>query len=154
MLTAKNMRRGKMFVENVFEECLTFFQKVDKVSSLEYWFWKEGGSRNTNTTTNNNRQTPQTPQTPQTLPPQHNHQPPQHNHQPPPNRAKKTLTIPLSVNGMSLAGHKTEQTPFWPLLVANLSPTIGFRLYLKRMETFPLSTYLTSSTTAGSVSLY
>jgi hypothetical protein len=36
MLTAKNMRRGKMFVENVFEECLTFFQKVDKVSSLEY----------------------------------------------------------------------------------------------------------------------
>ena len=36
MLTAKNMRKGKMFVENVFEECLTFFQKVDKVSSLEY----------------------------------------------------------------------------------------------------------------------
>ena len=47
MLTAKNMRRGKMFVENVFEECLTFFQKVDKVSSLEYWFWKRGTTRTT-----------------------------------------------------------------------------------------------------------
>ena len=36
-----------MFVENVFEECLTFFQKVDKVSSLEYWFWKRGTTRTT-----------------------------------------------------------------------------------------------------------
>ena len=53
MLTAKNMRRGKMFVENVFEECLTFFQKVDKVSSLEYWFWEKRHNKRHN---KNNKQ--------------------------------------------------------------------------------------------------
>ena len=42
-----------MFVENVFEECLTFFQKVDKVSSLEYWFWEKRHNKRHN---KNNKQ--------------------------------------------------------------------------------------------------
>jgi len=34
--------------------------------------------------------------------------------------------MPLSLNGISIWGHKIERTPFWPCLLENLSPMTGF----------------------------
>jgi hypothetical protein len=34
--------------------------------------------------------------------------------------------MPLSLNGISICGHKIERTPFWPCLLENLSPMTGF----------------------------
>ena len=36
--------------------------------------------------------------------------------------------MPLPVNGMSICGHSTDNTPFCPWRDENLSPTTGFRL--------------------------
>ena len=44
-------------------------------------------------------------------------------------------TIPLSVNGMSSAGHSRLKMPFWPCRLANLSPIVGFRGTLSVMHT-------------------
>jgi len=35
--------------------------------------------------------------------------------------------MPVSVNGISIEGHRTERTPFYPCLDENLSPIIGLR---------------------------
>lgn len=39
-------------------------------------------------------------------------------------------TNPLSQNGISIVGQRTERTPFYPCLEANLSPITGFLGYL------------------------
>jgi len=38
--------------------------------------------------------------------------------------------IPDSENGISIYGNNTDNTPFYPCLDENLSPIIGFLLYL------------------------
>lgn len=43
--------------------------------------------------------------------------------------------MPEAVKGMSICGHSTESTPFWPCREENLSPTTGLRLYRNLMFT-------------------
>ena len=44
--------------------------------------------------------------------------------------------IPLSLNGMSMAGHFCEHTPFWPCREENLSPMTGERVIRSVMWIF------------------
>ena len=44
--------------------------------------------------------------------------------------------IPLSLNGMSTAGHFCEHTPFWPCREENLSPMTGERVIRSVMWIF------------------